>query len=443
MPRMIDLIRASAVPSNLMQSAARGALSIPGDEMLEILVYLATENKVFGEQASLTLAGWDEKICKAAAFDPRTPPAVLAYLADPRNFRPALLPVLLQNPSVPDESLAKLATSVTRDFVDTFLSSHRVFRSSAILSALNSNPYTSGIQSAKISEALKSPVVDSQPETVPNLTEEPAPEPAAAPEATPEPEAVAEQLANSPEKIASKMQTSDSIPGGNTTAPSDETEAAENAEDTGGDEELAAYLAEHAAEISSEGGKPSQPLGGTHDEFSTKPEAEQETVAGPIGVIPAAQAAPDETKAAPKKPAEQRGSALQKIARLDVTGRIQLAMKGNKEERSLLVRDGTKIVALAVLDSPKISDGEVEKFASQKNVLESVLRAIPMKRRFMKNYIVVKNLVFNPRTPMDVSLGLVKNLLIGDLKVLAGTKEVSETVRKLAMRMVSQKMEKK
>ena len=57
MPRMIDLIRASAVPSNLMQAAARGALAVPPGEMIEILVYLATHNRVFGQQARLTLAG--------------------------------------------------------------------------------------------------------------------------------------------------------------------------------------------------------------------------------------------------------------------------------------------------------------------------------------------------------------------------------------------------
>jgi hypothetical protein len=136
---------------------------------------------------------------------------------------------------------------------------------------------------------------------------------------------------------------------------------------------------------------------------------------------------------------EQRGSVLQKIAKLDIKGRIQLAMKGTKEERSILVRDGTKIVALAVLDSPKITDGEVEKFASQKNVLESLLRAIPMKRRFAKNYAVVRNLVFNPRTPLDVGLGLMKNLLSADLKNLSGNKEVSDTIRKLALRMFKQK----
>ena len=97
-----------------------------------------------------------------------------------------------------------------------------------------------------------------------------------------------------------------------------------------------------------------------------------------------------------------------------------------------MIRDGTKVVALAVLEAPKLSDGEVEKFASQKNVLEAVLRQIPLKRRFMKNYIVVRNLVGNPRTPLDLGLGLMKNLLIADLKNLSANKEVSETIRKLA-----------
>ena len=134
---------------------------------------------------------------------------------------------------------------------------------------------------------------------------------------------------------------------------------------------------------------------------------------------------------------------LQKIAKLDIRGRITLAMRGTKEERSILIRDSTKLVALAVLDSPKISDGEVEKFALQKNVLEAVLRAIPMRRRFAKNYNITRNLVQNPRTPLDLSLGLMKNLLIHDVKNLSGNKEVSDTIRKVALRMYKQKIEKK
>jgi hypothetical protein len=64
-----------------------------------------------------------------------------------------------------------------------------------------------------------------------------------------------------------------------------------------------------------------------------------------------------------------------------------------------------------------------------------------MKRRFMKNYAVVRNLVANPRTPLDVSLGLMKNILVSDLRNLASNKDVSDTVRKLATKMFKQKSE--
>ena len=59
MARMLDLIRASAISQHQMMSAARGALHVPAEEMLEILVYIAEHNNIVGEQARLTLAGWD------------------------------------------------------------------------------------------------------------------------------------------------------------------------------------------------------------------------------------------------------------------------------------------------------------------------------------------------------------------------------------------------
>jgi hypothetical protein len=393
MPRMIDLIRASAVPANLMQSAARGALAIPAGEMIEVLVYLANHNKIFGEQAKLTLAGWEEASSKAAAENPATPTEVLEYLVSPENLRPPLLAALLENASVTQESLCRLAVSGSQELADVMLKSERVGRSEALLNALASNPNLSGVQSSTIEGKLET--LGSQAKaTVPT-------EPAAA-------------IARSGEH--------------------------QSASDSESDVEVAAFLKEHAGEISAEAGKPFQPIGGVYEE-SAESAAEPVAVQQATGAAAAAAPARSNMKKTYLTAEEQRGSALQKISKLDITGRIQLAMKGTKEERSLLVRDGTKIVALAVLESPKISDGEVEKFATQKNVLEAVLRAIPLKRRFMKNYNVVKNLVFNPRTPIDLSLTLIKNLLVGDLKTLAGNKEVSDTVRKVALRAHRQKSE--
>jgi len=71
-----------------------------------------------------------------------------------------------------------------------------------------------------------------------------------------------------------------------------------------------------------------------------------------------------------------------------------------------------------------------------KNVRENVLRDIARSRRFMKNYVVVRSLCNNPRTPLDLSLSLMKNLMGPDLKVLSMNKNIPETLRKGAMRLM-------
>jgi hypothetical protein len=411
--RTIDQIRANKLPSNMMQFAAKGALSVPPDENLEILVYLAKHNKIFGDLARMTLAGWDEKTSLAAASNPRTAREVLDYLVAPENLRPPLLPALLENPSVADSELAKFAISASPESIAAMLQSPRVRASAGVLNVLRSNLYLKPDQSSAIASLLSSSPAESP---VADADSEPQVE-----------EAVASQSAE----------------------PSQEPASA--AIDEGGDvpdEAVSAYLAEHATEVAADQDKPFQPVGGIVDLLGTDyfPVSENKPmtdIAGseekPAADAPSAVAARPKPAAGP--PPGQRDNTVQKINRLDVKGRIQLAMKGNKEERSILIRDGTKVVALAVLDAPKLSDGEVEKFALQKNVLEAVLRQIPLKRRFMKNYIVVRNLVSNPRTPLDLGLGLMKHLLTQDLKNISANKEISETVRKLALKMYKQKLD--
>jgi hypothetical protein len=404
---MIDLVRASAVPANLMQAAARGALSVPADEMIEILVHLANHNKVFGQLARMTLAGWDEKASLVVAANPKTPQEVLEYWAAPENLRPKLLRALLENPALSKTKLAEMAATGSRDVVVAMRQSPRVQTLPEIIQALASNPNATQAES----------------------------------------DALSAQVAILEESSAAGGVAAD--------------ESAATHQEAGGasDQEIEAYLAEHAKELAQEGEKPFQPLGGIYElEHSGSEtsdavvEAKSEEVSATAVATPDATAsavAPAKTASvAAAKPAmkkvkvpgsEERGSSLQKISKLDVKGRIQLAMKGNKEERSILIRDGTKLVALAVLESGKITDGEVEKFAGQKNVLEAVLRAIPMKRRFAKNYNVVRNLVANPRTPIDVALGLMKHILVADLRNMCSNKEISETIRKLALKMFKQK----
>jgi hypothetical protein len=415
MPRTIDLIRANKLPSNMMQFAAKGALSVPPQENIEILVYLARHNKVFGDLARMTLAGWDENASLTAASDPGTSREVLEYMVSAENLRPKLLPALIENPSVQDSELEELAIAVSPELITTLLKSSRVRSSSGILEVLRSNPYLKQEGASEVTQLLNALSDQSDSGPFPN-------EPAAVDTLT----------------VASAE---------NPATPSSFEESQEPP-----DEEVSAYLAEHASEIAAEENKAFQPVGGIVDLLGAdyfpisevKDVATEPSVTQPSGTATAAAAAPAKAPVASKPhphAEQQRENTLQKINRLDVKGRIQLALKGNKEERSILIRDGTKVVALAVLDAPKITDGEVERFALQKNVLEAVLRQIPLKRRFMKNYVVVRNLVSNPRTPLDLGLSLMKYLLIQDLKNLSSNKEISDTVRKLALKMFKQKTE--
>jgi hypothetical protein len=336
---------------------------------------------------------------------------VLNYFISPDNLRPKLLPALLENPSVPESELAKLALGALRETAEVILNSTRAKSLPAVVEALRANPYLKKVEIEALRQAADQPAVPAAP--------------AAQPEAAP---AAAPEVAIPPVTEAVEVATASDPPG----SPEEE-------------EVVSTYLKENATEIAAEANKPFQAIGGIVELLGPDyfPVTQQQDAPAPVPADSATAAAP--TPAAHRKPpahAEpERKNTLQKINSLDVKGRIQLALKGNKEERSILIRDGTKVVALAVLEAPKLSDGEVEKFASQKNVLEAVLRQIPLKRRFMKNYIVVRNLVANPRTPLDLGLGLMKNLLIQDLKNISANKEISETIRKLALKMYKQKLE--
>ncbi|MFQ5926070.1 MAG: hypothetical protein ACE5MH_01405 [Terriglobia bacterium] len=145
------------------------------------------------------------------------------------------------------------------------------------------------------------------------------------------------------------------------------------------------------------------------------------------------------TAAEKKTDKHERFSLTQKLSRMSVAERIQRALKGNREERSVLIRDPAKVIFRAVLQSPKLTDSEAESFATMKNVAEEVLRIIANTRKFMKSYIVVRNLVNNPRTPLDVSLPLLNRLTNQDLKFLTLNRNVPDTLRAIATKLDKQR----
>jgi predicted component of type VI protein secretion system len=162
------------------------------------------------------------------------------------------------------------------------------------------------------------------------------------------------------------------------------------------------------------------------------PLVEPKAADDPLAAIVAAEEEPPE---GPPE-GEVRASTVQKIASLNVAQRMTLAMKGSREERAVLVRDPNKIVAVAVLSSPKLSETEVESIAKMANVSDEILRIIGFSRAWTKNYAVVHALARNPKTPVAMSMNFLARLSDKDLRNLSTNRNVPDVLRVSARKRV-------
>ena len=396
MAPILELIKKNAVPVNVMRSAARGALPLSADETLEVLVYMA-QHPLFGQDARMTLAGWDPQSALEILSKDAATPEVLLYYWQPENRRPVLMPTLIENPAIPESLLMELADTASRETVKMLLASARAKGSPGVVEALLGN---ANLEPAEAQELQGG---SPEAESVPQQTEETLEEF----EVNPDPESAAA---------------------------------------------LQAFQQEHAAAIAAEEGKPFelvkdedspveaaiQPAASVGEETEPEdPAAVAPLSAPPEGgspeIVPRENL--DEFEAAEQK----KLTVMQRVSKLNVGQRIKLGFIGGKEERALLIRDTARLVQNAVLSSPKLTDAEAETFAGSKNLQENVFREIARQRRFLKLYPVVRNLVNNPRCPLDLSLTLVKTLQVYDLKSLRHNKNVPDTIRKVAAKLYTEK----
>jgi hypothetical protein len=351
---MLELIREGVAPASMIRRAARGELSIPASEAVEILVVLAADREL-GLEAEQTLAGWNETSLAEVASSAATPAEVLRYLLRNQAQRPTVVAALCGNPALALEELETPASRGTAETLRAMMRSERVRNSSRLLELMTANQESERVR-PQLAEWL----------------------------------AVAQ--GNEAEKVAAN------------------------------------FLERHSEEVAREGEQPFELVAASTGEDD------------PLHQL-LTRAKEGETVVAPEDKAQL--SLLQRIGFMRVGERIKLAVRGNREERMVLIRDRSKLVSLAVLESPKVNESEMESFAAMKNVQETVLRAISTKRNYIKNYGVLRALVNNPKTPLDAALPLLAHLLVKDLRSLAINKNVNETVRKLALKMFRTKVERK
>ena len=152
-----------------------------------------------------------------------------------------------------------------------------------------------------------------------------------------------------------------------------------------------------------------------------------------------AQEAQPVTQAETPAEEQKKLNMTQRVLRMSVAEKIKLATLGNKEARTLLLRDSNKLVCMAAVTSPRITDGEVMTLANSRTLNAEVLRHIYSNREYLKIYAIKMSIVKNPKVPLPTALKFMYTLQEKDIKELARDRNVPQTIQSQAKAWVMKK----
>ena len=152
---------------------------------------------------------------------------------------------------------------------------------------------------------------------------------------------------------------------------------------------------------------------------------------------------PGEEEAELPEEEEESASLYKQILEMGVSEKIKLAITGNKEARTILVKEPNRLICGNVMKNPRITESEVDLFSASKSVGEEVFRLILANRDWMKKYQIKLNLVSNPRVPIPVAMNLLNHIRKKDLELLAKSRNVSRSVSNMAARLLTSMNQKK
>ena len=141
----------------------------------------------------------------------------------------------------------------------------------------------------------------------------------------------------------------------------------------------------------------------------------------------------------PEEETEEHLSKYKLMQQMSIGEKIKMAMLGDKEWRSLLIKDTNKLVSTAVIKNPRITDPEILAIAKSVELNEEIFRIICMNKDWVKIYQVRKSLVENSKTPLPKALRFLSTLNEKDLLTLSKSKNVSSVISRQAQRIILNK----
>jgi len=382
----VQAIVAGTAPHQARLAAASGFLPLPQSDLLEVLVVLQdVEDSEIAEAAKETLASQAVDDLLTAAKSSETSPAVLNYLAAFSKDNREIHEAIVLNNRTPDEAIASLASTTSDSSVLDLIAANqqRLVRFPKIIDAILANSDRSGEAERRARETRQEFF---------------------------EKERGAQQIAQELRRR------------GNSAA----AEFFENSDLTGGLSVDEAWLIAQHIEVSDAELDNSWLPTERYEELRMETQEERDANFK--------RAVESERLEVGELPPE-RVSLMRQLMFLNARDRMKLAMKGDREARSILIRDSNRMVATAVIHNPRVTDQEVENIAAMRTVADEVLRLIALNRNWARSYPIIHNLVRNPRTPVPTVLSTLPRIRTKDLKNLTQNRNVSEATRRQAQRL--------
>jgi len=386
---VVQAIISGKAPQPACLAAARGMLPLPQNDLLEVLVALTASNDAqLASAATETLKAESPEDLLIAASAQDTAPNVLAYLATVADGKQEIYEAAILNTRTPDQALAKLAaTTPSSSLLELItINQQRLVRSPEIIEAILGNPARSGEAERRARETRQEFF----------------------------------------EKERGARQIADELRAQGQTAAAEFFEAAELTSPAGELSYEDAWLIAQHIEVSDADLDDSWLPAERYEDLL--PETAAEVSANVQRVIENERLESGQVSA-------ERVSLIRRIMFMNTKDRMKLAMKGDREARSILIRDSNKVVCSSVVKNPRVTEQEVENIAAMRTVADEVLRLIALNRSWARSYPIIHNLARNPRTPTPTAMNILPRIRTKDLANLTQNRNVSEGVRRQAYRL--------
>ncbi len=384
---IVKAVIEGTAPRPAQLAAARGALPLPQGDLLEILVAFAEGSDAqLKEAASETLRSQMPDALESTIRSVELAPPVLAHFSASTHLPTSIHEAILTNVKTPPAAIARFAAKTGSSELLDLISFNQqlLIQNPAILDAIIANPNRSPDAERRATE-IKHEFFEKE---------------------------------RGAQQIASEMRAQ-----GNEAA-AEFIEQADIDGSSGLSLDDALFLAQHIEVPDQETDDSWLALEYIEEIYEESAEQREAILNKILGEMQA----DDEISS-------ERISMLNRIMRMGVKDRVKLAMKGDREARNILIRDPNKLVSTAVVNNPRISEKEVENIASMRSISEDILRQIASNRQWARSYPIMHNLARNPRTPMANVITIMSRLQLRDLVALSKNRNVSDAVRRQALRL--------